>query len=70
VDCLVDVCSFCHLQFDRGQKEIEELFGETFGMPVVHYSQLLGLAMGLAPLELGFDLHAVSCDPLFRKLGL
>lgn len=70
VDCLVDVCSFCHLQFDRGQKEIEELFGETFGMPVVHYSQLLALALGLAPSELGFDLHAVSCDPLLRKLGL
>ncbi|MEM2865719.1 MAG: CoB--CoM heterodisulfide reductase subunit B [Candidatus Hadarchaeales archaeon] len=70
VDCLVDVCSFCHLQFDRGQKEIENLFGETFGMPVVHYSQLLGLAMGMAPAELGMDAHAVSCEPLLKKLGL
>ncbi|TDA33531.1 MAG: CoB--CoM heterodisulfide reductase subunit B [Hadesarchaea archaeon] len=70
VDCIVDVCSFCHLQFDRGQKEIENLFGEILGIPVVHYSQLLGLAMGMSPSESGMDAHAVSCESLLRKLGL
>jgi heterodisulfide reductase subunit B len=39
--CIVDVCPFCHLQFDAGTKE----FG--FDMKVLHLSQLYAKALGL-----------------------
>ncbi len=52
---IVDVCPFCHLQYDRGQKEI----GNGFDIPVLHLAQLYGLAMDVDPKVLGFDSHAI-----------
>jgi len=49
---VITVCPFCHMMFDTNQSRIERMFNETYGMPVLHYPQLLGLAMGFSPEEL------------------
>jgi len=49
---LITVCPFCHMMYDLNQPRIERAFDEQFGIPVLHYSQLLGLAMGFTPEEL------------------
>ena len=54
-DVIVDVCPFCHLQYDRCQKEI----GNGYNIPVLHLAQLYALAMGLDPTVLGFEVHDV-----------
>jgi heterodisulfide reductase subunit B len=51
---IIDVCPFCHLQYDQAQKEI----GEGYDIPVLHLAQLYGLAMGIDPKLLGFEAHA------------
>jgi len=48
---IIDVCPFCHLQFDAGQKEL------GFNFPVLHLSQLYGIAMGMSAKDLGIDVH-------------
>jgi heterodisulfide reductase subunit B len=52
---LITVCPFCHMMFDINQPRIERLLSKQFGIPVLHYPQLLGLAMGFTPKELALD---------------
>jgi len=60
VDAIVNVCPFCHLQLDQGQIEIESRFGRKFDIPVVYYTQLLGLAQGFTPEELGIHMNKTA----------
>ncbi|MDH5780180.1 MAG: CoB--CoM heterodisulfide reductase iron-sulfur subunit B family protein [Candidatus Bathyarchaeota archaeon] len=49
---MITVCPFCHMMYDLNQPRIERSFNEKFGIPVLHYTQLLGLALGINPDEL------------------
>ncbi|MFW9832448.1 MAG: CoB--CoM heterodisulfide reductase subunit B [Candidatus Thorarchaeota archaeon] len=69
VDCIVNVCSFCHLQYETAQAQLNKELGEKkYQIPVIYYTQLLGLAMGLNPTDLGLDKHVISTQPLLDKI--
>ncbi len=59
-DCLVTPCPLCHLNLDLQQPLAERLVGRQLGMPVLHLPQLVGLAFGLDPKELGMNKHVVK----------
>ncbi len=67
-ECVVTPCAFCHLQFDRGQVDIRNQLGVDFNIPVLHYVQFLGLALGLEPEKLGLYNNAIPVDPVLKKL--
>lgn len=68
VDAIVNVCPFCHLQFDVGQTEVNKAYGENWDIPVFHLAQLYGLAMGVSKDDLTVDAHQISADPALAKL--
>lgn len=65
---LITVCPACHLMFDANQRRVEKALNETFDMPILHYPQLLGLAMGFSPEELALDRLTVSASKLLDAL--
>lgn len=63
VDAIVNICSFCHMQFDQSQKKLG-----TTNIPVLHLNQLYGLAFGIRPKHLALHTHLVSTRDLVKKV--
>lgn len=67
-DCLVTPCPLCHLNLDSRQPEVERVIGSKLGLPVLHLPQLVALAVGVSPQQLGLDRHIVSTRSILDKL--
>jgi succinate dehydrogenase / fumarate reductase cytochrome b subunit len=59
-DCLVTPCPLCHLNLDLQQPLAQRAVGRDLDLPVLHLPQLVGLALGLEPKELGMGRHVVK----------
>ena len=66
---LITACPFCHIMFDTNELRIERMFSETYGIPVLHYPQLLGLAMGMTPEELAFNELRVDASKILKLVS-
>ena len=69
-DAINIVCPFCSVMYDDSQRRIERTFSAEYGIPVLYYPQILGLAIGLEPKELGLNMNRVSTAGLLTKLGI
>jgi succinate dehydrogenase / fumarate reductase cytochrome b subunit len=58
-DCLVVPCPLCHLNLDLQQPSAAKIVNRELSMPVLHLPQLVGLALGLSPKDLGMSKHIV-----------
>ena len=69
-DAMVTPCPLCHLSLDAWQSKLKKQTGKDFGMPILHLSQLIGVAAGFGESELRFRRHVVSVDPVVQKLSV
>jgi succinate dehydrogenase / fumarate reductase, cytochrome b subunit len=67
-DCLVTPCPLCHLNLDLQQPAAQRFVERDLGIPVLHLPQMVGLALGLEPKELGMGKHVVPTDEVQRKV--
>jgi succinate dehydrogenase / fumarate reductase, cytochrome b subunit len=67
-DAIVTPCPLCHLSLDAWQSKLKKQTGKDFQMPILHLSQLIGVAAGLTDSELKFKRHVVSVAPVVEKL--
>lgn len=68
-DCMGMICPTCFSSFDTGQLLIARRTGEALEVPPVYYFQLLGLAQGLSPAEVGLTQHRIQPRGLLEKLA-
>jgi len=76
-DCIITVCPFCFINLDMGQIQIARKYKETIArkykethsIPILHYSELLSLALGIEAKELSPQSHRVKIDGLLEKIG-
>ena len=68
-DCLVTPCPLCHLNLDLQQPAAQQFVERDLGIPVLHLPQMVGLALGLEPKELGMEKHVVSTGNVQRKVA-
>jgi heterodisulfide reductase subunit B len=70
IDALVLICPFCGIMYDKYQKTLEDELQKKYEIPILYYPQLLGLALGIEPSKLGFDVNSVSVQKLLEKVGV
>lgn len=68
-DALVLICPFCNIMYEGNQKKIEKQSGTEFNLPVLYYPQVLGLALGIPPDELGLAMNRVKPREILNRLG-
>jgi heterodisulfide reductase subunit B len=69
-DAIVVACQLCQANLDMRQKQIAEQHGKNYYLPVVYFTQLMGLAFGTKPKALGLHQHVVDTMPLWRAKDL
>jgi len=67
-DVMVTPCPLCHLSLDAWQQKLEASTGKRYQMPILHLSQLIGVAAGLEESELQFKRHVVPVTPVLEKV--
>ncbi len=67
-DCVVTLCPFCFLTLDLGQVLMKSTFHEEYNMPILHYAELLSLALGIDAKELAPEFHKVKIEPILSKI--
>ena len=67
-DAIVSICPFCTIMYEGNQKKIEKTFETTYGIPVIYYPQLLGVAFGIPSENLGFKLNKIKSEKISSYL--
>ncbi|MXW29623.1 MAG: heterodisulfide reductase [Chloroflexi bacterium] len=67
-DAMVLPCPLCHLEMDGEQSAVEKATGRRFDLPILHLPQVVGLAIGLDPKELGLSRHMASTKKFVAQL--
>ena len=67
--CVVTPCPLCHTVFDAYQPSIERELASKYQVPVLHVSQLVGLALGLPAEDLALSRHVVGCESVLAHIA-
>ncbi|MHC4756678.1 MAG: heterodisulfide reductase-related iron-sulfur binding cluster, partial [Planctomycetota bacterium] len=68
-NCIIVTCPYCRAQLESAQEEIRECYNEKFDLPIFYYTELLGLAMGFSPEELGLYVADANLESKKRLLN-
>lgn len=69
-DIMTTVCPMCQMNLDAYQTETNRHFGTNYQMPIVFFTQLMGLAFGMDPKELGFGMEITSAKKALSRIGV
>lgn len=67
---IVVACPMCQINLDTRQKAISFKRGQQYDLPIIFFTQLIGLSFGYSPRELGFGKLLNSAYPLLKTQRL
>lgn len=67
-DAIIVACPLCQANLDMRQKDLQSMKAIDFSIPVIYFTQLLGLSFGLSWAELGLGKHLVSAKPILKSV--
>ncbi len=68
-DVIVTLCPMCQLNLDAYQESVNRHFKTDFNIPILYFTQLIGLALGIDAKELGIGKEFIDARPALAKIG-
>jgi heterodisulfide reductase subunit B len=65
-DCIVTTCPLCQMNLEAYQDKINKRFNKNYKMPILFFTQVLGIALGLSEEVLGIDKNFYRCEKLYE----
>lgn len=69
-ECFCVVCPSCYQMLEGGQRNVRKMFKEKFSFPVFYITDLIALALGASPEEIGLKYHRPKPNKLLEALGI
>ncbi|MHC4117605.1 MAG: CoB--CoM heterodisulfide reductase iron-sulfur subunit B family protein [Planctomycetota bacterium] len=69
-DVIAVGCPLCHANLDGRQPQINDKFNTNFNIPIMYFTELMGLAFGIKPKELGLFKHLTEVDDFLKERAL
>ena len=66
-ELIATACPLCQVNLEVYQTQVNEEFGTDYSIPVLYFTQLMGVALGIAPKKLGIGSELVSALPLLSQ---
>jgi heterodisulfide reductase subunit B len=63
-------CPLCQANLDGRQRQIQETYKTSYGIPILYFTQLMGLAFGALPQEVGIQKLITSPQEVLGPIGL
>lgn len=68
-DVVSTICPLCQFNLEILQSKIIKQYKENIAVPILYFSQLVGLAMGISKDDLGFSRSIIDLRPMWEKIG-
>ncbi len=65
-EVITTACPMCNINLEVYQSQVNQEFGTNFSIPVMYFTQLMGVAMGIQPASLGIGKEMVPAAPLLN----
>jgi heterodisulfide reductase subunit B len=66
---MVLACPFCNIMYESNQKKIEKVAQKEYKLPILYFPQLVGLALGIEPDDLGMKMNRIKTVELLKKIN-
>jgi heterodisulfide reductase subunit B len=69
-DAIVTLCPMCQLNLDAYQNDVNKFFKTNYKIPILYFTQMMGLAFDIPTAELGIGKEFIDARPALAKIGV
>jgi heterodisulfide reductase subunit B len=69
-DAIVTLCPMCQLNLDAYQNDVNKFFKTNYHIPILYFTQMMGLAFDIPAAELGIGKEFIDARPALAKIGV
>lgn len=68
-DAIAVSCPLCHANLDTRQNEVNDLYNKKYNLPILYFTQVMGLAFGIGTKKLKLNKHFVNPEELLKRVS-